>query len=300
MAPSVQRRRRATARVGVLVGSLLVAGTGVAVLAHRFGNFGFFGEGCTARVGSRRADLSLGQASNAATIVAVAVRRDLPARAATIALATAMQESKLHNISYGDRDSLGLFQQRPSQGWGTKDQVLDPVHAAGAFYDALVRIPSYQTLPINTAAQDVQHSGHPDGYAQHEASARALASALTGQSAAAFNCVVGHTRLISDTVGGPSATSRATAAATALSDAFGSLLTTAPPDPTGTVVVSVPAGSEATERAWAAAEWLIAQAKTLGLTSVECGGRVWSAHHSSAGWTKTSDTFAGAVRFAVS
>ncbi|HEX3827950.1 MAG TPA: hypothetical protein VHV82_11835 [Sporichthyaceae bacterium] len=298
MAPWGQRRRRAAARVGVLVGSLVVAGTGLAVLAHRFG-FGGFGEGCTARVGTRKAELSLGQGGNAATVVAVAVRRDLPARAATIALATAMQESKLRNLSYGDRDSLGLFQQRPSQGWGTKAQVMNPVHAANAFYDALVQIPGYQTLPIDTAAQDVQHSGHPDGYAQHESAARALSSALTGQSAAAFNCVVSGTQLVSATVGGPSPATRAQTASGALTDAFGSLLTTGTPDTGGTVVVTVPAGPESDQRAWAAAEWLVAQAKTLGLSSVECGGRIWNAHHSSAGWTNDPNTFSGAVRFAV-
>ncbi len=220
----------------------MVAGTGLAVLAHRFGNFGGFGEGCTAQVGTLKAELSLGQASNAATIVAVAVRRDLPARAATIALATAMQESKLHNLSYGDRDSLGLFQQRPSQGWGTKAQVMTPVYAANAFYDALVKIPGYQTMNINNVAQDVQHSGHPDGYAQHESAARALSSALTGQSAAAFNCVVSGTQLVSATVGGPSPATRAQSAAGALTDAFGSLLTTGTPDAGGTVVVTVPSG----------------------------------------------------------
>ena len=75
--------------------------------------------------------LSTDQAANAATITAVAVRRELPPRAVTIALATALQESKLNNVEYGDRDSVGLFQQRPSQGWGTAGQILDPRYAAG-------------------------------------------------------------------------------------------------------------------------------------------------------------------------
>ena len=67
----------------------------------------------------------------------------MPAHAATIALATALQESKLYNLHGGDRDSLGLFQQRPSQGWGTRGEILDPVHATNAFYDALARVPGY-------------------------------------------------------------------------------------------------------------------------------------------------------------
>ena len=86
-------------------------------------------EGCQARVGGVVVDLSTEQAENATTIVAVAVRRGLPARAASIALATAYQESKLRNLDHGDRDSLGLFQQRPSQGWGTPEQVMTPTYA---------------------------------------------------------------------------------------------------------------------------------------------------------------------------
>jgi hypothetical protein len=78
------------------------------------------------------------QVGNARTIAQVGYERGLPERAVVIALATAMQESRLRNLDYGDRDSLGLFQQRPSQGWGTPAQVQDPVYAAGKFYDGLV------------------------------------------------------------------------------------------------------------------------------------------------------------------
>ena len=109
------------------------------------------------RVGGVVVDLSTEQAENATTIVAVAVRRGLPARAASIALATAYQESKLRNLDHGDRDSLGLFQQRPSQGWGTA--AADPAtryYAVNAFYDALQKIDGYQTMRITEAAQEVQ------------------------------------------------------------------------------------------------------------------------------------------------
>ena len=108
------------------------------------------------------------------------IRRGLPARAATIALATAMQESRLVNIDYGDRDSVGLFQQRPSQGWGTVEQIMDPVYATGKFSTTWSRSTGYQDLPVTEAAQAVQRSGFPDAYAQHEPRARAFASALTG------------------------------------------------------------------------------------------------------------------------
>ena len=90
---------------------------------------------CAVVIDDVRQRLDADQADNAALITAVTVRRELPARAATIALATAVQESKLRNIDYGDRDSLGLFQQRPSQGWGTPEQVTDPVYSTNAFLD---------------------------------------------------------------------------------------------------------------------------------------------------------------------
>ena len=122
------------------------------------------------------------QARYAGLITAIAVQRGMPARAASIALATAYQESDLRNLDGGDRDSAGLFQQRPSQGWGTLDEVRDPVHATNAFYDALAKVDGYEQLEITVAAQEVQRSGFPDAYADHEADARALASALTGNS----------------------------------------------------------------------------------------------------------------------
>ncbi len=87
----------------------------------------------------------------------------------------------------------GLFQQRPSQGWGTKAQVRNPVYAANAFYDVLVKIEGYRTLPVTKAAQKVQRSAFPSAYADHEADARVLASALSGNSAAAFTCVFAPT-----------------------------------------------------------------------------------------------------------
>src|SRR3954454_6805760 len=105
-------------------------------------------QGCTATVHGRTVELSTEQAENAALIAAISVRRGLPARAASIALATAYQESKLYNLEEGDRDSLGLFQQRPSQGWGSTDEVLDPYHATNAFYDALVRLDDYRSMRV--------------------------------------------------------------------------------------------------------------------------------------------------------
>jgi hypothetical protein len=118
------------------------------------------------------------QVGNAAIIAQVGRDRGLPERAVVIALATAQQESRLRNLDYGDRDSLGLFQQRPSQGWGTEAQVQDPVYAAGRFYDWLVTVPGWETGRLTDVAQAVQRSGYPELYQQHEAMAVELTATL--------------------------------------------------------------------------------------------------------------------------
>ena len=135
-------------------------------------------------------DLSTEQAENAALIAAIGVQRGLPARAVSIALATAYQESKIQNLDHGDRDSLGLFQQRPSQGWGTAEQIQNPRYAINRFYDELEKIDGFETMRITEAAQEVQRSGFPEAYEDHAEDGRALASALTGYSRAKFTCVV--------------------------------------------------------------------------------------------------------------
>jgi hypothetical protein len=118
------------------------------------------------------------QVANARTIAQVARDRGLPDRAVVIALATAQQESRLRNLDYGDRDSLGLFQQRPSQGWGTEAQVRDPVYAAGKFYDGLVKVPNWEAGRLTEIADSVQRSAFPEAYAQWENMATELSAAL--------------------------------------------------------------------------------------------------------------------------
>src|SRR5690606_25223688 len=120
------------------------------------------------RAGTRIGDLSDEQRRNAATIIGVAREMGAPPRAWLIALATAMQESTLRNINYGDRDSLGLFQQRPSQGWGTPAQVTDPVYATRIFIERLLEVPGWESMPVTVAAQTVQRSAFPDAYAKWE------------------------------------------------------------------------------------------------------------------------------------
>jgi hypothetical protein len=253
--------------------ALLVIGGAVAggwALASGDDPLGLAPQRCVATVAGHSASLDLDQAHHAATIAAVAVRRGLPARAVSIALATAYQESDIRNLDYGDRDSLGLFQQRPSQGWGTPSQVQDPVYAANRFYDALVLVDGYQQLAITDAAQQVQRSAFGGAYADHETDARALASALTGYSPAAFSCVV--------TDDAPSASLRRVR--TALAKAFGSEAATTR---RGKATLSVAVPSRV--RGWAVASHLVANADRLGVTSVAFADRRWAAGAASEdGW----------------
>ncbi|MCX4527895.1 MULTISPECIES: hypothetical protein [unclassified Streptomyces] len=186
---SRQRRRRpARKAAGLLVLLALVGYLSVQYASNEGGG----APHCTASVvtgadeagqgGTRESfDMSPEQAANAATIAAVGVSKGLPDRAVTIALATAMQESALRNLDHGDRDSLGLFQQRPSMGWGTPDEIRDPVYSSGIFYDHLVKVPGYSRLPLTVAAQKVQRSGYPQAYAKHEPDAMVLTAAFGGR-----------------------------------------------------------------------------------------------------------------------
>ncbi|MEU9342013.1 C40 family peptidase [Streptomyces sp. NPDC048278] len=118
------------------------------------------------------------QIPNAETIQATGIAMKVPARGQIVALATALQESGLRNLDYGDRDSLGLFQQRPSQGWGTPTEVRDPVHASTKFYEGLLKVKGWQSMTITQAAQAVQKSGYRDAYAKWEPLATAIQKAI--------------------------------------------------------------------------------------------------------------------------
>ncbi len=145
-------------------------------------------ERCYVDMDGERLMLTHEQAANAAVIVAASFKADLPERAAIVALATAWQESGLRNLDYGDRDSLGLFQQRPSYGWGTEAELMDPWYASAAFYEELVKFEDWESVDINDMAQQVQRSGFPDAYRKHEANAIALAGALRGSRPATLAC----------------------------------------------------------------------------------------------------------------
>ncbi len=216
------------------------------------------------------------QAANAATIEAVGSARGLSERAVTIAIATAMQESSLRNLDYGDRDSLGLFQQRPSQGWGTQEEVQDPVYAAGQFYDHLVEVPDYESLPLTEAAQAVQRSAYPDLYAQHEQEAELLAAALTGRRAAALNCVMAD-----EPVRG-----RPEEIAARIDRQFGGGVRA---NGNGARVTVPTSAAGEPGQGWELAHWAVAHAAELGIEQIVYGERVWEADRSSEGWREITD-----------
>lgn len=230
---------------------------------------------CSATAEGTSWNLSPVQAENAALIAITAVERGMPARAGTIGIATGLQESKLVNIDYGDRDSLGLFQQRPSQGWGTPEEILDPVYATDIFYDVLDTVDAYETLDVTDAAQRVQRSAFPLAYAQHEARSRAWASALSGYSEAALSCDLARVD--------PATGSTAPLVARVDRDlgdvprtVDGAELTL---DATGF------GGTTARDRvrsSWALAQWAVAVASTTNVDTVTVDGKAWT--RSEPGW----------------
>jgi hypothetical protein len=253
-------------------------------------------------------DLTTAQSENAALIAAVAVRRGLPARAVSIALATAFQESKLRNIDYGDRDSVGLFQQRPSQGWGTEEELLDPTYAANAFYDELEEVDGYQDMRITEAAQAVQRSGFPEAYEEHAEGARVLASALTGWSPARFSCVVSEPDGPVEREGTSGLTPRAEQVRERLEEVFGDLTLggfapggvdsghmegSAHYDGRAIDVFVRPIDDENKRRGWAIASYLVAHAEDLSVDHVIFDGRIWSSgRRSEEGWREYSPSSA--------
>ncbi|HEX6450659.1 MAG TPA: hypothetical protein VF060_14505 [Trebonia sp.] len=166
---------------------MVVAGAAVIAVASRAGASRADAGLCPARPAGVSATgatidgqpLSGAQIGNARLIYDVAAGMRLPGRAAVIGIATAMQESRLENIPYGTADSLGLFQQRPSYGWGTPAEIMRPGSAATAFYDRLLQVPGWRALPLTVAAQDVQRSAYPDAYAQWEPLATDMATAFS-------------------------------------------------------------------------------------------------------------------------
>lgn len=275
------RRRRWVGRVVVLLVVAIVAVSGYqAYLAVRRS---LFSASCTVTAAGTSFTFTPEQTANAALIAAISVKRGLPPRAATIALATSIQESKLLNLTYGDRDSLGLFQQRPSAGWGTKEQILDPAYSTNKFYDALIKVKDYQTAAITKVAQAVQRSGFPEAYADHEQQGRVLASTLSGQSPAGLACQVEPVARAAD---GTTRTTGATIAAD-LAAQLGSPATVSGAE----LTVAAPDAA----LAWAAAQWAVARAQAYGIDRVQVAGRTWARSEEDSALTWRQDGSAGAT-----
>lgn len=235
----------------VLVVVVAAASVGAVALVVTRGSQTSVPSGCRVSLGGVTYMMSPEQTAHATTIAAVGKRMGMPDHAVSVALAAALQESKLHNLEHGDRDSLGLFQQRPSQGWGTASQVLTPHYAASAFYRRLAQVPGWESLPVTTAAQRVQRSGAPSAYAQWEPRARAIAQAATGEVPAGLSCRVDV---------GPTQSS-------------GKPLREALARELGPLTVDVPVPEA---RGWTVTAWLVGHAQEFGVSQVTFAGQAWT------------------------
>lgn len=272
-------------RAGAIVGTVLVLVLGTA------GYFVYYSlqkvinppppPGCQVGTGVQALTLDTDQAAIAATIAGVAARHGLPRRAVTIAYAAALQESKLRNLDYGDRDSVGIFQQRPSQGWGPASKLKDPVYATTRFFAALLQVPGYATMPVYQAAQDVQHSADGSAYAQWAQVAGQLTEYFTGSSPHGVSCW--YT---------PAGQANLAGVVRRMTQTFG-------PQGRGAVVASVTldrSGQSKAEvvhvqraSAWTVAGWLVAHARDYGLSEVRYAGYTWKAADGSMGWQRDPD-----------
>ena len=216
-------------------------------------------------------DLSTDQAAVASTMVGAVTkyRIKLPERATVLVLAAGLQESKLTNLApgEGDRDSVGVLQQRPSQGWGggSAARLTDVGEATKEFLDKLVEVPHWQTLPLAEAVQDVQISADGSLYAQHEAEAQALADALQGRTPAGITCSFGKPTKV--------------ASAATVAQQAGSQLGIDTPTAADLRTVRVPGA------AWQTAAWFVANADRLGIDQVAYDRRQWTR---SDGWKKST------------
>ncbi|QDP97838.1 hypothetical protein FOE78_19725 [Microlunatus elymi] len=227
---------------------------------------------CVATAADQSVAVDTEQAHYAALIAGISVRKGLAPRAASIALATAYQESNLRNLDHGDRDSVGLFQQRPSMGWGTEKQLMNPYYATTRFYRALIKIHGWEKGDITEIAQKIQISGYPDAYRDHEADARVLASVLTGQSPAGIRCLIRDQR--PGDVSGLIKDLRKTYQLK--------------PKHSGSVI-TISAGS--TTLAWSYAQFAVANARQYGVARVEVGSHSYQVDNRIlAEWKTTQDS----------
>jgi hypothetical protein len=263
--------------------------------------------GCQAGTGSAAIPLSFGQAQDAATIADVAVYDHLPQRALTIAYATAIQESKLENLDYGTADSVGIFQQRPSMGWGTVQELEDPVYAAQAFFEtgpsALVKVPGYATMPVSAAAQAVQRSADGSAYQQWAAEGARLAADFTTVPAAVTCWYQPPAQAAPHGAGAGSGAGAGPGTGAGLSAALRGLEGTFGVPRADGVVTGVTTARSGdfeifdTTKAggWAVANWLVTNARTYGITRVSYDGYQWTASLTETSWQPAPGSSPGSI-----
>jgi hypothetical protein len=195
---------------------------------------------------------------------------NLPERASVLVLAAGLQESKLTNLApgAGDRDSVGVLQQRPSQGWGGGDpaKLNDVGEATKEFLDAMVKVSGWQTRPLAEVIQAVQISADGNAYAQHELEAQTLADALSGSKPAAISCSFNK----------PTKVASPASVATQVHQELGVRTPTV-----AGLSVRVPSAR------WQTVGWFVANADRLGIEQVRYNGKVWSR---TGGWKSSSDS----------
>lgn len=253
-----------------------VAGLGVYLGSHHFGERISLPRPASCQVeADGEVTLDPDQMANAATIVAVGVRRQVSEQAVVVALATAFQESRLRNLAGGDRDSVGLFQQRPSQGWGTPEQIRDPRYAADRFYAALRKVQGWEGMKVTEAAQAVQRSAFPGAYEQWVDDSAVLARALLGNATGAVACTVDREPAL-----------RGGAAEAALSSMvvldWGQVQTSAPAQLPGLALAATDS-----QMGWRYAHWLVSHADDHGVKGVRFDGLQWTA--SAGTWSRVAD-----------
>ncbi|MER7444708.1 hypothetical protein [Micromonospora avicenniae] len=219
---------------------------------------------CTVQADGRVV-LDADQMANAATIAAIGAQQGMPERGVVVALATAYQESGLRNLPNGDRDSIGLFQQRPSQGWGDPAQLSDPRYAAKRFYAALKKVRGWERMRVTDAAQRVQRSAFPEAYQKWADESAVLTRALLGDATRAVACSVGRTPVM-----------RGAAAAAALTRNleldWGVVGSAAPAELTGLSLATTDQRD-----GWRYAHWLVSHAQDHGVKRVRFGDLEWTA-----------------------
>lgn len=237
--------------------------------------------GCVVDVDDDDVDeLDVEQAANAATVSGVGFEHDLPPEAVVIAYATVWQESTFYNIEFGDRDSLGLFQQRPSMEWGEPHELTDPVYASDAFYTELDEVPDYTDMPVYEAAQEVQRSADGFAYDQHEDRSTVMAEAFTGSAESAVHCWFDEDR---DAIGQAEVTPGVESAKQEMDRVFGFEPTELPE------IVEDDDTPETGDVGWAMALWAVSHAQAYELQGVAYNDVQWRAAEGRAGWTERAE-----------